>query len=303
MQVLASQLAAANAAGNTSKWGVDSEYGTLKDVLLCQPAYYGWVPINAVVREKMSEGVPDLKAAETQHREIVAALQECGVTVHFLEPQSHLVFQSDTRDSSQMTPWGAAILQLRHDHRRGEYAPVLDFYSTKEIPIALLSSRGTIEGGDISITKPGLVIVGYSGERTTREGAEEFTALFKKRGWQAHLQPFPEHFLHLDVIFTMAAENLAMVCTDVVPESFLQFLAGEKIRVIPVTYKEAMSLGCNVISLGKDRVMTSRHNRTVVQKLRAEGLTVVDPDFPEFAKGGSGIHCLTMPLKRDPVAV
>lgn len=295
-----SEDAAITARSNTN-WGVDSEYGVLKDVLLCTPKHYGWVPINAVVREKMSEGVPDLHAADTQHREIVAALQENGVTVHFLEPQSHLVFQSDTRDSSQMTPWGAAILQLRHDHRRGEYASALRFYQSRNIPIALLSSRGTIEGGDISITKPGLVIVGYSGERTTRDGADEFTALFKERGWRVRLQPFPEHFLHLDVLFSMAAEGLALVCTEVVPETFLQFLAEERIRVVPITYKEAMNLGCNVISLGNERVMTSHHNQTVIQKLRAEGLTVVDPDFREFAKGGSGIHCLTMPLRREPV--
>ncbi|MDE3832162.1 dimethylarginine dimethylaminohydrolase family protein [Sinorhizobium meliloti] len=292
----------AEASLETDKWGVDSEYGVLKDVLLCSPQHYGWVPINSVVREKMTENVPDVVAAMSQHDEIVSAFGENGVNVHFLEPQPHLIFQSDTRDSSQMTPWGAAILQLRHIERRGEYASVIDFYRSKGIPIPLMSSKGTIEGGDISVTKPGLVIVGYSGERTTRDGAEEFTSLFKKNGWRVHLQPFPEHFLHLDVIFSMAAENLALVCTEVAPDSLVDLLWEEKIRIIPVTYKEAMELGCNVVSLGDDRVMTSRHNRSVIDKLRAEGLKVVDPYFPEFAKGGSGIHCLTMPLKREPVA-
>ncbi|ATU95139.1 dimethylarginine dimethylaminohydrolase family protein [Phyllobacterium zundukense] len=293
---------AADCSQEIVKWGVDSEYGVLKDVLLCSPEHYGWVPINSVVKEKMTETIPNVLAAEEQHEEIVAAFKENGVDVHFLQPKPHLIFQSDTRDSSQMTPWGAAILQLRHIERRGEYAPVIEFYHSRGIPISLMSSIGTIEGGDISITKPGLVIVGYSGERTTREGAEEFTALFKEEGWRVHLQPFPEHFLHLDVIFSMAAENLALVCTDVVPDAFLDFLAQEKIRVIPVTYKEAMELGCNVVSLGDDRVMTSKHNRSVIEKLRAEGLKVVDPYFPEFAKGGSGIHCLTMPLRRETVA-
>jgi arginine deiminase len=280
-------------------WGIDSEYGLLRDVLLCAPPYYNWAPINAVVRQAMTERGPDLAAAECQHREMVAAFGECDVNVHLLEPQPHLIFQSDTRDSSQTTPWGVGILQLRHLNRRGEYAPVLDFYQRNNIPIAMLSSAGTIEGGDISVVKPGLIIVGYSGERTTLEGAHEFTALFRAHGWRVFLQPFPEHFLHLDVLFCIAAENLALVCTDVVPDSFLRLLAEEGIRVIPVTYEEAMDLGCNVISLGNDRVMTSSHNTSVIAKMRAEGLKVVDPDLREFAKGGSGAHCLTMSLRRD----
>ena len=282
-------------------WGVDSEYGRLRDVLLCAPTYYGWAPINAVVRQAMAAGAPDLEAAERQHRELIAALKENGVNVHLLEPRPHLIFQSDTRDSSQMTPWGAAILQLRDDHRRGEYAPVLEFYQRNDIPVAMLCSEGTIEGGDISISKPGLIVVGYSGDRTTLQGAQEFTSTFEKQGWRVHLQPFPEHFLHLDVLFTVAAENLAMVCTDVVPNSFLKFLDGEGFNVISVTYKEAMALGSNVLALGNDRVLTSSQNTSVIKKLRAEGLKVVDPDIGEFGKGGSGIHCLTMPLRRDKV--
>jgi arginine deiminase len=36
--------------------------------------------------------------------------------------------------------------------------------------------------------------------------------------------------------------------------------------------------------------------------LRAEGLTVLDPDLELFARGGGSVHCMTMPLDRDPTA-
>jgi arginine deiminase len=35
--------------------------------------------------------------------------------------------------------------------------------------------------------------------------------------------------------------------------------------------------------------------------LRAEGITVLDPELDEFARGGGSVHCMTMPLLRDPV--
>jgi arginine deiminase len=35
--------------------------------------------------------------------------------------------------------------------------------------------------------------------------------------------------------------------------------------------------------------------------LRAEGITVFDPELDEFARGGGSVHCMTMPLRREGV--
>jgi arginine deiminase len=66
-----------------------------------------------------------------------------------------------------------------------------------------------------------------------------------------------------------------------------------------VTYRDAMRLGCNILSLGQGRVVSSRGSTTLNAALRAEGLTVLAPDLSLFTAGGGGPHCLTCPLLRE----
>ncbi len=281
-------------------WSIDSETGILHEVLLCMPHHYDWMPLNAVAEATLSGGLRlDFKAAQAQYGEMVDALQQAGVICHYLEPAAELKYQVYTRDSSQMTPWGPAITQLYKNQRRGEYAAVIQFYQEKGAPIWRYCTAGTIEGGDIHIIRPGLMLIGYSGGRTDEAGAKQFAAWFEAEGWEVRLQPFAEHFLHLDVMFCMAAEDLAVACLEVMDDGLIDWLRSQGIRLVPVHYKEAMQLGCNVLALGGHRVVSPRHNHHMNERLRAEGLAVFDPELDLFTKGGGGVHCMTMPLRRD----
>ena len=60
-------------------------------------------------------------------------------------------------------------------------------------------------------------------------------------------------------------------------------------------------MGCNLLALGGDRVLSPKHSARVNAVLRAEGLTVLEPELDLLAAGGGSIHCMTMPLRRDPV--
>jgi N-dimethylarginine dimethylaminohydrolase len=85
----------------------------------------------------------------------------------------------------------------------------------------------------------------------------------------------------------------------VLPEEFVHWLAGHGIRCIPVPYREAMRLGCNILSLGGRRVISARESAGLNAMLRAEGLEVLDPALSLFTAGGGGPHCLTCPLARE----
>ena len=76
-------------------------------------------------------------------------------------------------------------------------------------------------------------------------------------------------------------------------------LKAKAIELIPVPYRETMQLGCNLLSLGDDRVISPRQNRALNARLRAHGLTVLDPELSLFTRGGGGAHCMSMPLARD----
>ncbi|WP_445678846.1 dimethylarginine dimethylaminohydrolase family protein [Radicibacter daui] len=290
-------------AGVNTRWQVDCETGVLTDVLLCRPDYYDYIPSNAIVLKTMGAGGrADRQKVVGQYRELEDALEGAGVRLHYLTPEPHLPYQVYTRDSSQVTPWGPLITQLYRKERRGEYASVTKFYAgTGGLPWGW-STTGTLEGGDIHIIRPGLVAVGVSGIRTDEAGARQFLSLFEEEGWKVLPVFFDEHFLHLDVIFSMVADGLALVCPDAVGEEFLAWLAANGIRILPVTYAEAMrDMACNVLALGNGRVISPKHSVRVNDMLRAEGLEVITPALDVFSSGGGSVHCMTMPLKRQGV--
>ncbi len=286
-----------------AEWGIDSEYGTLRDVLLCKPDHYDWFPLNAVARASIASGErPDPRDVQREFAELEAALDQGGVRRHYVTPEPHLGAQVYTRDSSQMTPWGPLLTRMYKPQRQGEYAPILDFYRGLGCAMWRHANHGCIEGGDIAIIRPGLLVIGYTGTRTDLDGATQLARWFEAAGWEARLVPIDEHFLHIDVLFCMAAEGLAVGCTQVLDDGFQEWLAARGIRLLDASYREVMDLCCNLLALGDGRVISARHSTRLNAALRAEGLTVLDPDLRVITRGGGGVHCMTMPLRRDAVS-
>ncbi|ONG47728.1 arginine deiminase [Pseudoroseomonas deserti] len=284
-----------------SNWRVASETGVLTEVLVCPPDHYRWIPTNSIVRRTLSEARqgPALPHLQAQHAELVAALEQGGARVHRLTPAPHLPYMVYTRDSVVVTHQGPVLCQLERPQRRGEYATLIDFHAARDSAFWKKSDAGTLEGGDIHIIRPGLALIGHSGGRTDEAGAEQLAGWLRAEGWDVRLEAFDEHFLHLDVLFCMAAPGLAVACVEVLDDGFLSWLKQHGIRCLPVSYRDAMALGCNIIALGRDRVVSAAGSTALNAALRAEGITVLDPDLSLFTLGGGGPHCLTCPLARE----
>jgi N-dimethylarginine dimethylaminohydrolase len=284
-------------------WSVDSETGALREVLLCRPEHYRWIPTNAVAVETLKSGAAlDQAALAAQYGEMEAALGESGVACRYLEPDPHLPYQVYTRDSSFTTPWGPVVAQLFRPQRRGEVAALAEFHRAAAVAPWRWATAASLEGGDVHLVRPGLLVLGYSGERTHEDGARQCAGWFEAAGWRVRLVPFAEHFLHLDLLFCMVAEGIALACLDVLDEDLVAWLRTEGIELVPTSYREAMRLEGNVLALGNGRVLSSAHAEGVNRRLRAAGLTVLDPDLSLFARGGGGVHCMTCPLRRDSQA-
>lgn len=285
-----------------NRWFIDSETGILSDVLLCPPDYYRWNPSNDIATRSLARGEQsDPARLRQQFDDLVTVLEGAGVHCHFLAPQKKQPYQVYTRDSSQTTPWGTVVTRLMRPERQPEEQEIVAFYG--QGAIWHRCTKGFVEGGDIHIIRPGLLAIGVSGGRTTVEGALEFMQPFENAGWTCRVIHFPEHFLHLDVIFTMVTEGLAVGAVDVLEEEDLAWFAEHGIRILPVSYKEAMrNMGCNVLALGDHRVISPRHSTRINSELRKNGLTVYDPELDQFSRGGGSIHCMTMPLRRASLA-
>ena len=284
-----------------SRWGLDSEYGRLRGVLIGPVDHFSWQGGNAVAQRSERVGLRfDFATAKAQYGEMLDAYRQAGVSIHTLRPSPELPYQIFARDSSVMTPWGAVIMQLQKPYRRGEYAECLRFYLQAGIPIYDLVTAGNVEGGDFMVLKPGVAACGYSGERSIEPAVKQLQSWFQAEGWEFHTYAFDSHFLHLDVQMGMLAENLAVVCVEAVEPELVSWLQARGIRVIPVPYSDAMQLGCNVVALGAERVLVPASSKNLIAACRAEGLTVYAPDVSMIGNGGGAVHCMCQALHRDP---
>ncbi len=284
------------------RWGVDSEHGTLRDVLVGPIDHFAWRSGNAVAERSARIGLQfDFEVARRQYNEMLDAYAQAGVTVHLLPAASDLPYQIFARDSSVMTPWGAVIMQLQKHYRRGEYAACLRFYLDAGIPIYDLVTAGNVEGGDFMVLQPGVAACGYSGERSIEPAVRQLQSWFEAEGWELHTYAFDSHFLHLDVQMGMLAEGLAVVCAEAVEPELVDWLHSKQIRTIAIDYGDAMRLGTNVVALGDERVLVPASSKNLIAACRAEGLTVYDPDVSLIGNGGGAVHCMCQALKRDHV--
>jgi arginine deiminase len=283
-------------------WGVDSEYGRLHDVLLCRPDNFRWLLTSAITRATLEAGYEyDAELAARQHAAMVAAYEDAGVRCHFLDPDPALPYQVFARDSSAMGPSGTVITQLAQPWRRGEYAPVIRFHQEAGIPIRAMITAGALEGGDVMIIEPGAVMIGCGETRTHETAANQLAAWYREDGWEARVQPFPERYVHIDVLVAVLAEKLAAVCAEVLPAGAVEWLRGKGFDLIEVSAEHAFTLGVNAISLGTERVLSATGAGELNAALRARGLEVIEVDLDMFTLGGGGAHCMGQALMRERV--
>ena len=285
-------------------WGIDNEYARLSDVLLGNPEFYRWVDAGPIIGRTMENaartGVKfDLELAKRQHAEMVAQYEDRGVACHFLEADEALHRNFFARDNSAMTPWGALICHMQLKCRRADYVSVIKFYQDNEIPIWRFATAGHFEGGDFVILRPGLVLIGYCGERSEKEGSEQVAQFVEAEGWEALVAPISRDFVHMDGLVVPLAENLLVACTDAMEPWLVKWLKDRGFEFVDVAYREARNLGVNLMSLGDDRVLAMTGSPDAVNKMRALGFDVCEVDLSMFTLGGGGIHCLSQALRRD----
>ncbi|MFV8782870.1 dimethylarginine dimethylaminohydrolase family protein [Microbulbifer sp. SA54] len=293
-----------NDNGNTVRlenWGIDSEYGVLTDLLVGPIDNYTWQMGNAASRRSVRLGRQfDAAVAKRQHQEMLDAYKHAGVTTHLLPADPNLPYQLYARDSSVMTPWGPIVTQMYSPWRRGEWVDVVKTYQKLDIPIYDIITAGSLEGGDFMVLEPGVILCGYSGERTSPLGFNQMKSWIEKEGWEVKGYEFDPYFLHIDVLVAALAEKLVAVCVDAVEPELVQWFKSRNFEIIDISYPQVMELGVNVVALGSDRVMLPSDNTELKEKCRAHGLEVIDPDISMITAGGGGVHCMCQPLARKP---
>lgn len=294
-----------NFNGNTkplTHWGFRNETDPLCDVLLGPPDYLFHRATSSLSRKHLRTGSCNLQTAQSQHAELVDAYRHFGVNVHQLEAQPELTMQVYSRDSSVMTPYGAFITALSQWWRRGENYAAIRAYEKLGIPIYDMVTAGTFEGGDFNVIEERCVLIGCGGARTQEEGARQVANWFETEGWEVRIAFIDEYYVHIDLMVVPIAEKLTAVCLACTEPDIVSWLRSKGHEIIDVPFQDTMALGCNMMSLGKDKIIAPSSSVTLIENLRARGFEVASIDTAEISKTGGGIHCMAQALRRDASA-
>lgn len=279
-------------------WGFRNETDPLTDVLLGPADHLRHMATSSLSRRTLREHPADLRSAKAQHRELQSAYAQFGVRMHWHLPEPELPMQVYARDSSVMTPYGAIITAMANWWRRGENFAAIRTYERLGIPIYDMVTAGTFEGGDFNLIEEGCVLIGCGGARTQEEGARQVEGWFKREGWETRLAFFDEYYVHIDLMVVPIAQRLTAVCLACTDPAIVAWLKGKGHQILDVPFEDTINLGCNFMSLGRDRVIVPQSSRALIEQLRAHGFDVAAVDMSEISKTGGGIHCMAQALRR-----
>lgn len=283
-------------------WGCDSEFGTLRAVLLRRlgpeiehvkdPKKYRW-------REIMGP-----KIAREQHDALAELYRSHGVTVHYVErmgkDRANGLFM---RDTVLMTPEGVIVGRQAMACRRGEERYVAEALAALGVPIIrTISGTGIFEMACCLWIDAGTVIIG-TGNRANIEGYRQIVEVLRPMGVEhfLHLQ-IPYGYAHIDSIVSFVDKKTAIIDPVRIPWDVWNALKQSGIKLLEApSSEETQSLGLNLVALEPGSVVMASGNPATKKFLEDNGVQVAVIDVSEILKAWGSIHCMTAVLKRDPV--
>jgi N-dimethylarginine dimethylaminohydrolase len=269
-----------------------NEYDPLIRVLLCSPHH---MEINEVinrVQEEYAKENIDKERAVKQHQYLAQTLEKHEVEIIHLPVNEEYPEQVFSRDIGFTIGNVVCVAQMERPIRQGEEEVLKKWLSNNNIPYYVIKS-GTIEGGDVIIDRD-KVWVGRS-DRTSIEAINELQTIFPQ--FDVHSLPIDGKYLHLDCIFNVLSEKEALVYTPAFTEEQIETFA-KHYHLIEVFEEEQFTLGTNVLSIGKKKIVSLPQNERVNEQLKDHGYQIIPVDISEIIKSGGSFRCITMPLNR-----
>jgi N-dimethylarginine dimethylaminohydrolase len=282
--------------------------GTLQKVLVCSPRTAGWnLPERAALWQKLAfHHAPDFAGAQSQHDAVCRELQTAGAEVVELAPS--IEFSLDAvyaHDASLATDFGLILMRPGKANRMSEGKHHGSFAETVGIPtLGKIMAPGTTEAGDMIWLDSKTLLVGH-GYRTNAAGIRQMRDLLAPKGVEVLSAPLPHGSgpavcLHLMSLISLLDEQTALVDLPWMAVETIESLKSRGFKFIEIDYSERDTLACNVLALGRNRLLAIEENRKTNALLRQAGFDVrTFPGTDLCINGGGGPTCLTRPLLRS----
>ncbi len=281
--------------------------GELLRVMVCPPVNAGWGDSEKVAawRELGFQRAPDFAVAQRQHEILCRLLREGGAEVVSLPAAEKFTIDAVyAHDASLATDYGLVLMNPGKKTRAAEARAHADFCGGLGIPVfGEIGVPGTSEAGDIVWLDSRTVLIG-EGYRTNKAGIEQMRSLMAAKNVQVLSAPLPygsgpSACLHLMSLMSMLDERTILVDLPWLAVETVELLKGRGFQLIEIEYSERETLACNVLALGKGRVIAIEENLKTNQRMRDAGFEVrTFPGSEICINGAGGPTCLTRPLRR-----
>ena len=296
-------------------WGCNNSVGKIRVILLHRPGD----EFDRIDRSKriesigsfgdleegwywQSDTIPELEKLQAQHDGLVAALEDEGIEVVYLDGVGGGRFKSCyTRDPIMIVKGGAVVGRLAARMRRGEEAIATRTLANLGVPILrTVHGTGLLEGGSFTWLNPTTAAVGRS-VRVNEEGCSQLEQVLSKQGVELVRVDLTGYNIHLDGAFMMLDEDLALIASDLLPYVFIERLAELGIQTVDITSEDNEWI-INSLTVAPKRVlMPEGASQATLDELAKHGVSCTVVPYDLMQLNGGGIHCSTNPLIRDPI--
>ena len=292
----------------TQKCNGHSMVGVLRRVLVSSPETAGW---NSPERLAESAALgfprpPEFSLAQKQHQALCRLLEESGTELLSLPTSPDLTLDAVyAHDASLATDFGVILMYPGKPNRVPEAKRQGEYFHSLGIPVlGAVTPPGKTEAGDILWLDEKTLLIG-NGYRTNADGIAQIRRLLAPHGVQVLSAPLPygpgpSACLHLMSLISLLDETTALVDLAWLAVETVELLRSRGYGFIEIDPAERDTLACNVLSLGKKRLIAIEENVRTNQRLHRVGFDVrTFPGSEICINGAGGPTCLTRPLLRD----
>jgi N-dimethylarginine dimethylaminohydrolase len=293
---------------HSEKFNGHSMTGELVRVMVCPPENAGWNDLLRVAdwQELGFQHAPDFAVARSQHQVLCQLLAEAGTEVVCLPAAESLTLDAVyAHDASLATDFGLVLMNPGKKNRLPEAQAHAAFCSGLGIPVfGEIGLPGASESGDIVWLDSRTLLIG-DGYRTNKAGIAQMRALLGPKGVEVLAAPLPygpgpSACLHLMSLMSVLDERTILVDLPWLSVETVELLKSRGFHLIEIEYSERDTLACNVLSLGKKRLIAIDTNVGTNQRMRDAGFDVRTFSGSEICiNGAGGPTCLTRPLLRN----
>lgn len=231
-------------------------------------------------------GKPDVDKALQQHAAYCAALEQGGLSLTRLPPDSRYPDSTFVEDVAVLTEHCAVLTHPGAPSRKGEVAgirePLARFYKKFQT----IQAPGTLDGGDICEAGTHFFI-GVS-ERTNEAGARQLAGFLAEEGFTSALVDIHgvPGILHLKSGIACLGDNRLVLIDALVGRP--EFKGYAVVRVPPA---EAYAANCVRVN---DYVLMAKGFPTLEATVRGLGYRPLVLDMSEYQKMDGGLSCLSL---------